>query len=68
MEIVNINITMDRLKALHALGLSSAEYEVKYVDENKVDYSHDTKWQDLKKASSKAYIALKKREFELRHK
>jgi hypothetical protein len=66
MEVVTINITMDRLKELHTLGLSSCDYEVKYVDET-MDYTADLKWQELKKASSKAYAKLKTREYELRH-
>jgi hypothetical protein len=67
MEIVTININMSVLKRLHSLGLTSSDYEVKIVDEPQ-DYSSDETWCILKTESRKAYKALKKREFELRHK
>ena len=41
--------------------------EVKTVDIEDFDYSHDDIWKDLKTKSNKAYKALKNREFELRH-
>jgi hypothetical protein len=40
---------------------------IKNVDVPDYDYSSDTQWQELKKASDKAYKALKVREFEIRN-
>jgi len=41
--------------------------EVKTVEVEDVDYSHDELWKELKDKSVKAYKALKNREYDLRH-
>jgi hypothetical protein len=67
MEIVTIKIRKDVLQDLHNEGLLKSDYEVKTVDVTNFDYTGDTIWLKLKSESTKAYKALKKREFELRH-
>lgn len=41
--------------------------ELKQVDVEEVDYSHDELWKELKQKSVKAYKELKNREYDLRH-
>ena len=54
--------------AYNQIRESKIKHSLKYVEVTGVDYSGDEKWTALKSASTKAYKALKKREFELRHK
>lgn len=63
-ELCTIKVSIADLAKLKQQGM---QYTLKIVEETDFDYSNDEKWQKLKKASIKAYIELKKREFDLRH-
>ncbi len=63
-EVITIKVDKGVLKKIHSLGLP---YDLKYVDVTDIDYSYDTLWTKLYSASTKAYRALKRREFDLRN-
>lgn len=63
-EICTIKISIADLAKLKQQGV---QYTLKIVEETDFDYSNDEKWNKLKKASIKAYMELKNREFDLRH-
>ena len=64
-EICKIEVTKDDLKKIHDLGIG---YSLKAVDVDDFDYSNDKTWVKLKYESSKAFKALKEREFIIRNK
>lgn len=67
MEIVKLKmdalVFSDLIKSGH---LQMSDVDIQQIEPNDFDYSGDTKWQEAKKASSKAFKKLKEIEYKLR--
>jgi len=61
---MNVLIFNDLIKSGH---LQMNDVDIQQIEPNDFDYSFDTKWQEAKKASSKAFKKLKEIEFKLRN-
>jgi len=68
MEIIklkmDVQIFNDLIKSGH---LQMRDVDIQQIEPNDFDYSSDTKWQELRKASTKVFKKLKEREFKLRN-
>lgn len=68
MEVIKLKMDVlifnDLIKSGH---LQMSDVDIQQIEPNDFDYSDDTKWQELKKASTRAFKKLKEREFNLRN-
>ena len=68
MEQVTIKISKELLQLLvDSDAITTADFDVKYVNEDSVDYSDNETWQAQRKVSDKAFRKLKEIEFNHRH-
>lgn len=69
MEYVTLTISKTLLQILvDSEAITTEDFTVKYVDEDKIDYSNDEQWKAQKKVSDKGFKKLKEIEFNIRHK
>lgn len=68
MDIVKLKISTPIFNELIRSGhLNINDVDIQQIEPKDFDYSFDTKWQELKKESTKVFKKLKKREFDLRN-
>ena len=65
MEVVKFKIAKDLFFQIEPSIRDKAE--IQEVTEDGYDYSDDEIWTELKKASTKAYLKRKEREYNIRH-
>lgn len=68
MEIIKLKMDVLIFNGLIKSGhLQMSDVDIQQIEPNDFDYSFDTKWQEARKESSKAFKKLKEIEFKLRN-